>query len=419
LHVSFIEFSSKKFNFEFGRTDMKKYKHFETNAVRTQLKRSSQKEHSVPIFATSSFVFSDAEEARAAFAEEIEANIYSRYSNPNTDEFIQKLCLLEDTDDGIATATGMSAIFLSLTSHLRAGDHIVASRSIFSSTHQILTKILPRWGISHSYVNIENNQEWEEAVMPNTRLLFAETPSNPGLDLCDLKFIGKLAAKNNCLFVVDNSFTTPYIQNPARFGANLICHSATKFIDGQGRTLGGAILGPKDIIRDVRFMAQQTGPSLSPFNAWILSKSLETLAVRMEKHCSNALTLAEYLQKSREVKTVKYPFLSTHPQQSLAKKQMRNGGAMVTLELKGGIKRCRRFLDSLNMLSLTSNLGDTRTSVTHPSTTTHSKLSAEERTEVGITDELVRISVGLEHIEDIISDIDQSIRKSKINTPKK
>lgn len=389
-----------------------KKKHFETIAIRTQVEKSSQKEHSTPIFATSSFVFDNAEEARALFADEIEGNIYSRYSNPNTDEFVQKLCLLEGTEDGVSTATGMAAIFLALTSHLRAGDHIVASRSLFGSTYKLLTNILPRWGITHTYVDIDKNEQWDEAVLPHTRLLFAETPSNPGLDLCDLEFIGKLAKKNNCLFVVDNCFATPYLQNPVKYGANLICHSATKFIDGQGRTLGGAILGPKSIIKEVRAMARQTGPSLSPFNAWILSKSLETLAVRMEKHCENAMKLAAFLSESKDIKSVKYPFLSNHPQFKLAKKQMKNGGALVTFELKGGIKRCIRFIDNLEMLSLTSNLGDTRTIITHPASTTHSKLTPEERMAVNISDGLIRVSVGLEHIDDIIMDIEQAIRKS-------
>ncbi|MBN1598634.1 MAG: O-succinylhomoserine sulfhydrylase [Bacteroidales bacterium] len=392
--------------------DKKKYSHFETNAIRTQVERSGQKEHSVPIFATSSFVFNNSEEARAMFAQELEGNIYSRYSNPNNDEFIKKLCLLEETEDGISTATGMAAIFHALIAFLRSGDHIISSRSLFGSTHQILTKILPRWGISHTYVDIDNNDAWQKAVMPQTKILLAETPSNPGLDLCDLEFLGKLALKNNLLFIVDNCFATPYLQNPVKFGAQLICHSATKFIDGQGRTLGGAILGSKDIITEVRSLTRQTGPSLSPFNSWILSKSLETLPVRMDKHCENAMILAEHLAKSEMVKTVKYPYLKSHPQYKLAKKQMSQGGGLVSFELDGGIKRCRKFIDSTKMLSITSNLGDTRTTITHPSTTTHSKLTQEEREAVGITDGLIRISVGLEHIDDIISDINQAIEKS-------
>jgi O-succinylhomoserine sulfhydrylase len=388
---------------------MKKHKNFETNAIRTQVKRSSQKEHSVPIFATSSFIFDSAEEAQSVFADETEGNIYSRFSNPNNDEFVEKLCLLEGTEDGIAAATGMAAIFLALTSHLRAGDHIVASRSIFGTTHQILTNILPRWGISHSYVDLTDNSDWEESILPQTRLLFVETPSNPCLEICDLGFLGKLAKKNNLLFVVDNCFATPYLQNPAKFGANLVCHSATKFIDGQGRALGGAVLGPKNIISDVRIMARQIGTTLSPFNGWVLSKSLETLAIRMERHCENALQLANFLSQHKDIKSVNYPFLNSFPQYKLAKKQMRLGGGIVTFELKGGKKSCMKFINNLQMFSISSNLGDSRTIITHPATTTHSKLSPEERKEINITDGMVRVSVGLEHIDDIINDIQQAL----------
>jgi O-succinylhomoserine sulfhydrylase len=391
---------------------MKRYKNFETNAIRTQVECSSQKEHSVPIFATSSFIFDSAEEARSVFADEKEGNIYTRFSNPNNDEFIEKLCLMEGTEDGVSTATGMAAIFLSLTSHLRAGDHIVASRSIFGTTHQLLTNILPRWGITHSLVDIDDNNDWEEAVLPQTRLLFTETPSNPCLDICDLGFLGKLAKKNNLLFVVDNCFATPYLQNPAKFGAHLICHSATKFIDGQGRTLGGAILGPKNIIKDVRIMSRQIGTTLSPFNGWILSKSLETLAIRMEKHCENAMELANFLGQHKDIKTVYYPFLKSFPQYKLAKKQMKLGGGIVTFELKGGKKNCLKFIDNLKMLTISSNLGDSRTIITHPATTTHSKLTPEERKDVNISDGMVRVSVGLEHINDIINDIQQALDKS-------
>ncbi len=392
---------------------MKNSKHFETNAIRTQVARSEQREHSAPIYATSSFVFDSAEHARAAFAEEVEANIYSRFSNPNTDEFIEKLCLLEGAEDGVATATGMSAIFLALSSHLRAGDHIVSSGNLFGTTLQVMNNLLSRWGISHTLVAIDDNEEWEEAIMPNTRLLFTETPSNPGLDLCDLQFVGKLAKENNCLFVVDNTFATPYLQNPLQYGAHLVCHSATKFIDGQGRTLGGAVVGSKSVMKEVRTMARQTGPSLSPFNAWILSKSLETLAVRMDRHCENALKLAIHLQNHPKVKEVKYPFLSDHPQLELAQKQMRMGGGLVTLELSGGLERCKKFIDHLQLLSCTSNLGDTRTTVTHPATTTLAKQTREEQEEVGVTEGSIRISVGLEHIDDIIADLEQALEKSE------
>ncbi len=387
--------------------------HFETNAVRTQTERSQHREHSTPIFATSSFVFDDAEQARALFADETPGNIYTRFSNPNNNEFIEKLCLLEGTEDGVATASGMAAMFLSIASFVQSGDHVLASRSLFGSTHQILTKLLPRWGITHSYVDITAPLDvWEKHIHENTRMIFVETPSNPGLDLIDLDMIGKLAARHNLIYNVDNCFATPYVQNPVNYGANLITHSATKFIDGQGRTIGGAVLGRKDLIKEVRFLARHTGPALSPFNGWVLSKSLETLAVRMERHCQNALVLAEFLEQQPEVNWVKYPFLPSHPQHELAKKQMRTGGGLLTFELRGGLARAKKFLDALQMLSLTANLGDTRTIATHPASTTHSKLSAEEQAAVGITPGLVRISIGLEHVADIQADIQQAIAHS-------
>jgi O-succinylhomoserine sulfhydrylase len=391
---------------------VKKYKNFETNAVRGQMSRSQKKEHSAPIFATSSFVFENAEEARAIFAEEIDGYLYSRYNNPNTDEFIEKLCALEGVEDGIATATGMASNFLALIAHLRAGDHIISSRSLFTSSHQIITQILPRFGISHSYIDYNDKEGWEEAFLPNTRLVFIETPSNPGLDLIDMEFVTKLAHDHNCIVAVDNCFATPYLQNPVDFGVDIICHSATKFIDGQGRTMGGAILGTAEVMDEIRFFARQTGPTLSPFNAWILSKSLETLPVRMEKHCKNAHKLAQYLETVKGVKSVKYPHLPSHPQFELAKKQMRLGGGLVTFELEGGYERCIRFIDKIAMISVTPNLGDTRTAITHPASTTHSKLTEEERKAVNISQELVRISVGLEHIEDIIEDVGNALTHS-------
>lgn len=387
-------------------------RHFETQAIRTQAEQSDFREHSVPLYLTSSFTFEDAEQARALFADEVPGNIYTRFSNPNNTELIEKLCLLEGTEDGIATASGMAAMFTSMAALLRAGDHIVASRSVFGSTHQILTQILPRWGITHTYADLDRPESFEQAIQPTTKMIFVETPSNPALDLIDLEWLGKLANSRNIILNVDNCFATPYLQNPARYGAHLVTHSATKFMDGQGRVIGGAILGTKELIKEIRFFARHTGPSMSPFNAWILSKSLETLAVRMERHCANAHALAEKLLGNQEVEWVKYPFLSAHPQYELAKKQMRMGGGMVTFELKGEIDRARRFMDNLQMLSLTSNLGDTRTIATHPATTTHSKLKEEERAAVGITPGLIRISVGLEHIDDIWRDISQAISQS-------
>jgi len=383
---------------------------FETNAVRLQQERTQYREHSVPLFLTSSFVFEDAEQARALFADEIPGNIYTRFSNPNTNEFIQKLCQLEGTEDGIATASGMAAMYISMASLLKTGDHVLASRSVFGSTHQILTTLFPRVGISHTYADItEPLDSWEQKIKPNTRMIFVETPSNPALDIIDLEKLGKLAAKHNLILNVDNCFATSYLQNPARWGAHLVTHSATKFIDGQGRVIGGAVLGTKELIKEVRFFARHTGPSMSPFNAWILSKSLETLAVRMDRHCANALKVAEYLELHQDVELVKYPFLVSHPQHQLALRQMRHGGGVVTFEIKGGVDRGRKFLNSLKMISHSANLGDTRTIATHPASTTHSKLSEAERMAVGISPGLIRISVGLENVEDILSDIAQAI----------
>ncbi len=388
-------------------------KHFETQAIRTQADNSLYREHSTPIYMTSSFTFDDAEQARALFSDEIEGNIYTRFSNPNNNELVSKLCLLEGTEDGIPTASGMSAMFSSMAALLKSGDHILASRSLFGSTHQILTQIFPKWGIEHTYADIEKPETWESLIQKNTKMIFVETPSNPGLDLVDLEWLGKLAEAHGLILNVDNCFATPYLQRPADFGAHLVTHSATKFMDGQGRTIAGMILGKKDLIQDVRFFARHTGPSLSPFNAWVLSKSLETLAVRMDRHCENALKLAEYLEGHQELEFVKYPFLKSHPQYELAQKQMKKGGGIITFCVKGGIERGRKFLDSLKMLSLTANLGDTRTTVTHPASTTHSKLTEEERQNVGILPGLVRVSAGLENVNDILEDIENALRASK------
>lgn len=383
---------------------------FETSAIRTQTKRTAQQEHAAPLFMTSSFVFDSAEQARAMFANEISGNVYSRYSNPNTDEFIEKMCYLENAEDGMTTASGMAAVFCSIASLLQQGDHILVSRSVFGSTHQILTSILPRWGISFTYGDITDPGSWEDLVQDNTRMIFIETPSNPGLDLIDLKWAGDFARKHDLILNVDNCFATPYLQRPVEFGAHLVVHSATKFIDGQGRAIGGIIVGDEELIEEVRFFTRHTGPALSPFNAWLFSKSLETLPVRLEKHCENALQLAEFLEGHPETEWVKYPFLSSHPQYELAKRQMKLGGGIVVFNIRGGYERAKNFLDRLNMLSLSANLGDTRTIATHPASTTHSKLTEEERQAVNITPGLVRIAVGLEHVDDIIADVDQALK---------
>lgn len=385
----------------------------ETDPIRAQHERSAFREHSVPLYLTSSFVFDDAEQARALFADEITGNIYTRFSNPNNTEFIQKLCLMEGAEDGIATASGMAAMYCSMASLLKSGDHILASRSLFGSTHQILSVLFPRFNISYTYADITDQAPWEGKIQPNTKMIFVETPSNPALDIIDLEWLGKLAEKHKLILNVDNCFATPYLQNPAKWGAHLVTHSATKFMDGQGRVIGGAIVGKKELIKEVRFFARHTGPSMSPFNAWILSKSLETLAVRMERHCQNALTLAQHLEKHAGVLKVKYPFLASHPQHALAKKQMRHGGGVVSFEHSAGIEGGRKFLNALKMISHSANLGDTRTIATHPASTTHSKLTDAERAAVGITPGLIRVSAGLEDVSDIIKDIDQAMAASK------
>ena len=387
--------------------------YFETQAIRTQAAKSGNREHSVPLYLTSSFTFESAEQAIALFNDEVEGNIYSRFSNPNSSELIDKIALMEGVEDGIATATGMAAMFGSMAALLKQGDHILAARSLFGSTHQLLTQIFPRWGITHTYADISRTQEWESLIKPETKMIFVETPSNPGLEIIDLEWLGKLAKVHNLILVVDNCFATPYLQQPAKWGAHIVTHSATKFIDGQGRVLGGLIMGSKELIKEVRFFSRHTGPAISPFNAWVLSKSLETLALRMDKHCENALIIAEYLEGHAAVESVKYPFLKSHPEFELAKKQMKLGGGILTFTVKGGAERCSKFINQLNTLSITSNLGDTRSIVTHPATTTHSKLSAEERKKVGIADGLIRLSVGLENINDIIEDLDQALNNSK------
>jgi len=392
---------------------MAKSKKFETNEFRTQVPRTPLREHSVPLYMTSSFVFDDAEQARALFADEIPGNIYTRFSNPNNTEFIEKMCLLEGAEDGIATASGMSAVFTSMAALLKSGDHLLVSRSVFGSTHQILTMILPKWGITHTYADIDKPETWEALIQKNTKMIFVETPSNPALDILDLQWLGDMAKKHKIILNVDNAFGTPYLQQPILFGADIVIHSGTKFIDGQGRSIGGIIVGRKGLIKDVRFFARHSGPSLSPFNAWLLSKSLETLPVRMDRHCENAMKLAQHLEQHAEIELVKYPFLPSHPQYQLAKKQMKLGGGIVTFVVKGGIDRGRKFLNSLQMLSHTANLGDTRSIATHPASTTHSKLSDAERVAVGILPGLIRISVGLEHIDDIIADVEQALEKSK------
>jgi len=384
-------------------------KHFETEAIRTQSERTKFLEHSSPLYLTSSFVFEDAEDMRASFTEEKERNIYSRFSNPNTSEFVEKICKMEGAESGYAFATGMAAVFSTFAALLNSGDHIVSARSVFGSTHALFTAYLPKWNITTSYFDINKPETIESFITPKTKILYAESPTNPAIDIVDLELLGNIAKKHNLLLVIDNCFATPYLQQPIKHGAHIVIHSATKLIDGQGRVLGGIAVGRKDLIRDIYLFSRNTGPALSPFNAWVLSKSLETLSVRVDKHCENALKVAEFLESHPNVNWVKYPFLKSHPQYEVAKKQMKLGGNIVAFEIKGGIEAGRKFLNSIKMCSLSANLGDTRSIVTHPASTTHSKLSEADRLEVSITDGLVRISVGLEHIDDIIKDLEQAL----------
>ena len=384
-------------------------KKFETRAIRTQTERSQFMEHSTPLFLTSSFVFEDAEDMRASFAEEKERNLYSRFSNPNTTEFVNKIIAMEGADDGYAFASGMSAIYSTFAALLNAGDHIVSCNSIFGSTHSLFTKYFPKWNIETSYFKVNEVDRIESLIQPNTKILYAESPTNPAVDILDIELLGKIAKKHNLLFVVDNCFATPYLQNPIKYGADLVIHSATKLIDGQGRVLGGVTVGKADLIREVYLFSRNTGPAMSPFNAWLLSKSLETLAVRVDRHCENALKVAEFLESHHSVNFVKYPFLKSHPQYEIAKRQMKQGGNVVAFEVNGGVQAGRQFLNALKLCSLSANLGDTRTIVTHPASTTHGKLSESERLETGISDGLVRVSVGLENVEDIINDLKQAL----------
>lgn len=388
---------------------MSNYK-FETDAIRTQMERSEFLEHSTPLHLTSSFIFEDAEDMRASFAEEKERNIYSRFTNPNTSEFVDKMCKLEGAESGYAFATGMAAVFSTFAALLNAGDHIVSARSVFGSTNTLFTKFLPKWNIETSYFKVEEVDQIEDLIQPNTKILFVESPTNPAVDILDLELLGNIAKKHNLIFVIDNCFATPYLQNPIKFGADLVIHSATKLIDGQGRVLGGVTVGRADLMREIYLFSRNTGPALSPFNAWILSKSLETLGVRVDRHCENALKVAEFLETNDNIVLVKYPFLKSHPQYELAKKQMKQGGNVVAFEVKGGVEAGRQFLNNLKMLSLSANLGDTRSIATHPASTTHSKLSEADRLQTGISDGLVRISVGLEHVDDIIADLNQALK---------
>ncbi len=385
-------------------------KQFETQAIRAQFERTDNNEHSVPLYLTSSFIFDTAEEMRAAFNEESDDFIYSRYVNPNTNEFINKVCLLEGAETGFATASGMAAIFTTFMSLLKSGDHVVSCSSVFGATHAVFTKYFPKWNITYSYFNTNNVAEIEKLFKPETKFIYLETPTNPAIELIDLELVAKVAKKHNVLLIVDNCFATPYLQNPIKHGADLVIHSATKYMDGQGRVLGGVVVGKKELVHDIYLFGRLTGPSMSPFNAWILSKSLETLALRMDRHCENALYVAQKLEGHTQLENVSYPFLPSHPHHAIAQKQMKAGGGIITITLKGGYDAAKQFLDKLQMIKISPNLGDARSIVTHPASSTHCKLSEAERLNVGITPGLIRVSIGLENKEDILNDLLQALK---------
>ena len=381
----------------------------ETIAIRGQIDRSQYNEHAVPLYLSSSYVFEDAEDMRAQFAEEKPGEIYSRYANPNVQELLNKVSILEGGEAAWATASGMAAVFTTFATFLSSGDEIVSSRSVFGSTHRLLVDVFPKWGIKNTYVDFNDYEAYENAISDSTKLVYIETPSNPALDLIDIERLAVICKKKGTLLVVDNCFATPILQQPIRMGADIVIHSTTKFMDGQGRTLGGLIVASNEIIEKVKAFARHSGPAMSPFNAWVISKSIETLDVRMERHCKNALEIAKRLSDVTNITWVKYPFLSSHPDFEIAQRQMSAGGGLVSFELSGGLEAGRDFLNKLKLFSLTANLGDTRSIATHPASTTHSKLTPEQRLDVGISDGLIRLSIGLEHVEDIWEDVFQAL----------
>ena len=383
---------------------------FETLAIRAGQVRTAEGEHSEAIFPTSSFVFASAAEAAARFAGDQPGNIYSRFTNPTVRTFEQRLAALEGTDSCVATSSGMAAILSTCLALLKSGDHIVSSRSIFGSTTGLFNNYLAKLGIETSFVDLTDFSSWEAAIRPETRLMFLETPSNPLTELADIRQLATLAHENDCLLVVDNCFCTPALQQPIKLGADIVIHSATKFLDGQGRCVGGAVLGPKDIVGEEVFGFLRTaGPTMSPFNAWVFLKGLETLSLRMKAHSANALELALWLEQQASVKRVFFPGLESHDQHQLAKQQQSGFGGLLSFELEGGKEAGWNLIDATRLISITANLGDTKSTITHPATTTHGRLTAEQREEAGISDGLIRIAVGLEDVEDLKKDLARGI----------
>ena len=379
---------------------------FDTLAVRAGQQRTAEAEHCEPIFTTSSYVFASAEEAAARFSDELPGNIYSRFTNPTVRTFEQRLAAMEGAESCVATASGMSAILSTCLSLLKSGDHIVSSRSIFGSTTMLFTNYLAKLGIQTTFVDLTDMDSWAAAIRPETRLMFLETPSNPLTDLADIGQLAELAHQNDILLAVDNCFCTPALQQPISLGADIVIHSATKFLDGQGRCVGGAVAGPKDIVGEKVFGFLRTaGPAMSPFNAWVFLKGLETLSLRMKAHSANALALAQWLERQSRVKRVFYPGLKSHSQHQLACRQQSGFGGLLSFELEGGKQAAWKLIDSTRLISITANLGDTKSTITHPASTTHNRLTPEQRQQAGIADGLVRIAVGLEDIEDLKQDL--------------
>jgi len=384
---------------------------FATRAVREGQVRTHENEHSEPIFPTSSYVFASAAEAAARFSGEEPGNIYSRFTNPTVRTFEKRLASLEMAECCVATASGMSAITATIFGLLKTGDHIVSSRSIFGTTTVLLTNIVAKMGIETTFVELSDLTAWEQAIKPETKLLFLETPSNPLTELVDIAALAEIAHKHGCLLAVDNCFCTPALQQPILLGADIVIHSATKYIDGQGRCMGGAVCGTNDVVGDGVFgFLRSAGPTMSTFNAWVFLKGLETLKLRMQAHTAAAQELAEWLEQQAEVKRVYYPGLQSHPQHALAKTQQSGFGGLLSFELNGGQEEGWRLIDATKLLSITANLGDTKSTITHPGTTTHGRLTPEQRNDAGISDGLIRIAVGLEDIEDIKADLLRGMR---------
>ena len=382
----------------------------ETLAVRAGQVRTAEGEHSEPIFPTSSYVFPSAAEAAARFKGESKGNIYSRFTNPTVRTFEERLAALEGGDSCVATSSGMSAILSTCIALLKSGDHVVSSRSIFGTTVVLFNKYLQPFGVDTTFVDLTDVEAWKNAIKPETKLLFLETPSNPLTEVADLKALADLAHENDCLLVVDNCLCTPILQQPLKLGADIVIHSATKYIDGQGRAVGGAVVGNKELVGETVFGFLRTaGPTMSPFNAWIFLKGLETLSLRMKAHSANALELAKFLEQHKNVNKVFYSGLDTHPQYDLASQQQFAGSGVLSFEVKGGKDAAWKLIDSTRLLSITANLGDAKSTITHPATTTHGRLTDEERQNAGISDGLIRVSVGLESIEDIKNDIENGL----------